>query len=74
MKPILWTKINDNYKLQERKRKLSRMFSENKKNNIFCCTLWGGGDGGQAKRTLCTLVKMLIIMNSPLHNHRKKLY
>ena len=33
--------------------------------STFCCTLWGWGEGGQEKHTFYTLVKMLIIMNSP---------
>ena len=63
-------KIDYNYKLQERMRKRSPMFSENKVFSTFFVVHFGdggrGGGGGKEKHTFCTLVKLLIIVNSPL--------
>ena len=50
MELILWKKIDYNYKLQERMRKRSWMFSENKdfwfvKSTFFVVHFWDGGRG-----------------------------
>ena len=63
-----FVKKNDyNYKLQERIRKLSWMFSEIIQSTFFVVH-FGVGGAGSGKTTFCTLVKILIIVNSPLCN------
>ena len=71
MKHILWNKNDYNYKFQERKTKLSLMFSENKvfdyKIIIFLLYTLGKGEGGSRKAYLLYTYENIDKCEQPLN-------